>query len=165
MQINWTLVAGFAACSLAAAASWDAGTAARERRGPWRVLACVYVVLLAELVAETRFGVAAAIDAALPGADKHAVQVGLALAMLLAAAGALVAVLRAARRVRWFALAGPVAVAMAGLFGVETLAVGPVGVLLYRPVGPVLLIGWLWLAIGAAAVGIAAMAVRAAKRR
>jgi hypothetical protein len=32
-------------------------------------------------------------------------------------------------------------------------------------VGPAMLIGWLWLAGGAAAVGIAVMAVRAAKRR
>jgi hypothetical protein len=165
VQINWTLVAGFAACSLAAAANWDAGTAVRERRGPWRVLACVYLVLLAEQVADTRFGAVAAIDAAMPGANKHAVQLGLALAMLLAAAGALVAVMRVARRMRWFAVAGLVAVAMAGLFGVEVLAIGPVGVLLYRPVGSVMLLGWVWLAIGAAAVGVATMAVRVAKRR
>ncbi len=164
MQINWTLVAGLAACSLAAAANWDAGTAARAGRGSWRLLGGVYLALLAELVAETRFGAVGAIGA-MSGIGRHGVMIGLALAMLAAAGAALVAIVRAARRVRWFGGGGLVALAMAGLFGVEMLAVGPVGALLYRPVGPVLLIGWVWLAIGAMAVGVAAMAVRAAKRR
>lgn len=164
MQINWTLVAGLAACSLAAAANWDAGTAARAGRGSWRMLGVVYLALLAELVAETRFGAVAAIGAT-AGIGRHGVMIGLALAMLAAAGAALVAIVRVARRVPWFGGAGSVALAMAGLFGAEMLAVGPVGALLYRPVGPAMLIGWLWLAIGAAAVGIAATAVRTAKRR
>jgi hypothetical protein len=129
------------------------------------MLGVVYLALLAELVAETRFGAVAAIGAGLSGANRHAVQAGLALAMLLAAVGAMVTVTRVAGRVRWFGVAGTVAVAIAGLFGAEMLAVGPVGALLYRPVGPAMLIGWLWLAGGAAAVGVAAMAVGAAKRR
>jgi hypothetical protein len=160
VQINWTLVAGLAALSLAAAASWDAGTAAAEaahgRRGPWRVLALVHLALLAELVADTRFGVVAA----LAGAGRHMVQIGLALAMLAVAASATIAIGRVARRMPWFAPAGLAALAAAMLFGAETLSVRPIGLLLYRPVGPILLVGWLWLACGMAAVGVAILAVR-----
>jgi hypothetical protein len=82
--------------------------------------------------------------------------------MLAVATGALVAVVRTGRRVPGFLSAGVAAVAMALSFGVEMLAVGGVGAVIYRPVGPVLLIGWLWLAIGVVAVGVA---MRAARRR
>ncbi|GAA3698105.1 hypothetical protein GCM10022268_05710 [Sphingomonas cynarae] len=165
VQINWTLVAGLAALSLAAAANWDAGTAARQRRGAWRTLTLVYLVLLAELIGDTRFGAVAGIDAALPGVGRHMVQIGLALLMLVAAGGAAIAIVRIGRRSPWFAPAGMAALAMAASFGAEILSVGPVGALLYRPIGPIMLIGWLWLACGAAAVAIAALAVRSVRTR
>jgi hypothetical protein len=162
VQINWTLVAGLAACSLAAAANWDAGTAAGPRRGPWRGLAIVYWLLTVELVLDLRF---ALIGAGMVGSGRHAMQLGAALAMLAIAAAALVMIGRAGRRTPEFAFAGVVAVAMALLFGVEMLAVGAIGALLYRPVGPLLLIGWLWLAVGATAVAIAVAAVRRTRAR
>lgn len=163
MQINWTLVAGLAACLLAAAACWDAGTAAgrveRARRRPWRVLAIVFWLLAAEQVLGLRFGV---IDAGMEGASRHAVQIGAALAMLAVAGGALFAIMRVGRWVPGFVPAGLAAVAMALSFAVEMLAVGAIGAVLYRPVGPVLVAGWWWLAIGAVAV---AVGVRVARRR
>ena len=160
MQINWTLVAGLAAFSLAAAASWDAGSAARQHRLPWRVLAIIHLLLLAELVADSRFGVIDAIDAALPGIDRHAVRIGLALLMALAAGGAAIAIARAARWIPAFVPAAVATLAAAGLFGVETLSVGAVGALLYRPIGPVMLIGWLWLGCGLAVVATAIVTVK-----
>ncbi len=165
VQINWTLVAGLAAFSLAAAANWDVGTAAPRQRGSWRTLAFVYLALLAELIGTIRFNAVAVIDAALPGVARHAVQAGLAAAMLLVAVGAAIAMFRAGRRSSWLVPAGMVAGAAAALFGAEMLSVGPVGAVLYRPVGPVMLIGWLWLACGAAAVTIAILAVRSVRTR
>jgi len=165
VQINWTLVTGLAAFSLAAAASWDAGSAARQHRLPWRVLAVVHLVLLAELLGGNRFGAIDAIDAALPGIDRPAVRIGLALLMALATGGVAIMIARVVRRIPLFAPAALATLAAAALFGVETLSVGAVGALLYRPVGPVMLIGWLWLGCGLTVVATAIVTVKSIRTR
>jgi hypothetical protein len=52
-------------------------------------------------------------------------------------------------------LAAIASLGVLALFGLETISLHQVDSVLYCPVGPVMLIGWLWMALGAEVVWVA----------
>ncbi|MBJ6122756.1 hypothetical protein [Sphingomonas mollis] len=165
-QINWTQTAGLTGFALAAIFCWRA---AGRQRGPWRLLAIFYAVLCGEIVAGIRhtllrtmggiFGLGSYYM------DRRPVQLA-ALAILIGLAVWLAwRTMRTAARRPGARPARIVALVAAGLFAAEIVSLHQVDAVMYRRIGPVMLIGWLWLACGVVAAIIAVGARPTRKRR
>ena len=166
MQINSTEIAGLLAFIPAASAAGAAAarTRARGEKGArrWGVIAVIHAILAAEVLATTRYEVGDAIRNLLRRADEYSGRGGpQAAALLLIAALAIVVSFIVARKVqtRAAAVASVATVAAVTVFVVESVSLHRVDAMLYGPAGPILLIGWLWLACGWTSA-IAAAAVR-----
>ena len=159
MQINSTELAGLAAFIPAALASAAAaGRGATWRRRGWTVLAVIYALLTVEIIASTRHQLDRLIVAWLKAhhlyPERRPAQAAAILLLLVLG-------LLAARYVLRLAPAGRLKIATAAtaavvtLFVVESVSLHALDAILYRPVGPIMLIGWLWLACGLTTVGAA----------
>lgn len=153
MQINSTEAAGFIAFIPAAIAAFIAAGADRRRqvRNGWGLIAAVYALLSVEILASTRHWLGIALRDWLRAAhvypERRPVQAALVLVVI---AVVLVAAFTLVRRAptRGLAVAYGATTAALGIFIVETVSLHAVDGVVYAPVGPILLIGWLWLACG-----------------
>ena len=167
MQINSTEVAGLLAFAPAAFTTGAAAARTRARRGKgalrWGIIAAIHALLVAEVVASTRFVAEDEIRQLLRQANEYSERRGpQADALLLIAAMAIVIAFLVVRKspTRTSAIASGATVAAVTIFVVEGVSLHRVDAILYAPAGPILLIGWLWLACGWSSA-IAAATVRA----
>ena len=160
MQINSTEAAGFIAFVPAAIAAWVAAAAARRPARNWAVIGVVYVLLSIEILASTRHRLGIALREWLRAAhlfpERRPVQAVLILVIVTIVLLAAFIMIRRAPT-RNLAVASGATIALIGIFVVETVSLHAVDGVVYAPLGPILLIGWLWLACGwvttAAALG------------
>ena len=165
MQINSTEAAGFIAFVPAAIAAFIAAIADRRPtvRNGWALIGAIYVMLSAEILASTRHRLGIALREWLRAThlfpERRPVQAALILlivAIVLLAAFALVG--RAPARA--LAVATGATVAALGIFIVETVSLHAVDGVVYAPLGPILLIGWLWLVCGSVTIAAALWSIR-----
>lgn len=153
MQINSTEAAGFIAFIPAAIAALIAAIIPRRSsvRKAWALIGTVYVLLSVEILASTRHHLGIALREWLRAThlfpDRRPVQ---AVLILIVVTIVLLATFALARRAptRTLAAATCVTAAALGVFIVETVSLHAVDAVVYSRVGPILLIGWLWLACG-----------------
>lgn len=159
MQINSTELAGLAAFVPAVfACALATGRAPTRRRKSWTWLALIHALLAMEIVLSLRH----LLDRRLAGLlrvahvypERRPAQA--AVILLLLAVGALAA-LYIMRRTPAGALrtATGATIAAFALFVVESVSLHAVDAIFYRTVGPIMLIGWLWLACGWTVAGAA----------
>jgi hypothetical protein len=139
------------------ASALSCGWAVRRTSGRtavlWRCLAVVQCLFLAEIVFGLRHQVHGGVDAVLQQqgwyGNRRPVQVAL-LALSFAGLG-----FAAKSMLRMFAgspsvrLAAIASLGLLALFGLETISLHQIDSVLYRPVGSVALVGWVWVALGA----------------
>lgn len=156
MRINWTEIAGLMAFAPAAIASTAAAATTpklqRFKRRWWTVVAGVHAILTFEILTNNRFAMGNAIRGVLRNAgvyqERRPFQAAVDGCIGIIA---LFAVWRLARSApdSWSALAcGTTAVAFA-IFVAETVSLHSVDTFFYKSLGPILFIGWMWLACGA----------------
>ncbi|AMU96184.1 hypothetical protein AOA14_16390 [Sphingopyxis terrae subsp. terrae NBRC 15098] len=127
-----------------------AAAACLSLRGPsGRILAAVNGCLAAECALGFRHGLHDRVIALLGDyyPERQPLQIAL---VLIAAFTGLILLARRWRRARKTSASVPLIATGAALllFAVETISLHALDRLLYRPAGPVLVIGWLWVAIG-----------------
>lgn len=127
-----------------------AAAACLSLRGPsGRILAAVNGCLAAECALGFRHGLHDRVIALLGDyyPERQPFQIAL---VLIAAFTGLILLARRGRRARKTSASVPLIATGAALllFAVETISLHALDRLLYRPAGPVLVIGWLWIATG-----------------
>lgn len=151
-QILGVLVFVAAALACALAARRSRGRAASV----WKLLAVLQIVFVAEIVLGLRHLIHGVVDAFLQDrgwyAQRQPVQLGLLAVALLAGGAGLVAVLRWCRSHRAAAPAVLASCAVLGLFALEMISLHAIDAVLYRLIGPVMLIALLWAACAAVVV-------------
>lgn len=155
MQINSTELAGvfaFAPPTFAAIVAF--GQASRNKystRRSWAVIALVYAILCVEVLARTRYVIGDEIRDFLRQngvySERRPVQAATLLVLVVFAALIAIYFARSAAN-RAHAIASASAVVVIALFFAESVSLHAVDGILYARAGPVLLIGWLWLACG-----------------
>lgn len=154
MQINASQTAGLIAFVPAALATFGVflreGCSARRKRSTWAVIATIYALLSVEMLVDERWRIKGAIDQWLKSsslyADRRPVQVASLILLAIIAALALGRLIRAGNdRVRIARLA---TAALVAVFMVEAVSLHAVDAILFRQVGPVMLIALLWIACG-----------------
>ncbi len=142
------------------AAALSCGWAVRRTSGRtavlWRWLAVVQCLFLAEIVFGLRHQVHGGVDAVLQQlgwyANRRPLQVALLVLSFAGLGFAAMPVLRVFAGSPSARLAAIASLAALALFGLEAISLHQIDSELYRPVGPVMLIAWLWLALGAVVV-------------
>lgn len=167
MQINSTQFAGLVSFIPAAIAAAAAGIATKDQANPatrsWTRIAIVHAVLAAEVVAMSRHRLSGAVgdwlktQGAYP--ERRSGQMALILILVLLALLLIRYVVRRAST-RRLAYALSATGLLLALFAVETVSLHAIDGILYHGAGPVLLIGWLWLACGWTTAVIATSAVK-----
>lgn len=151
MQINVTQAAGLLAFLPAVVVGVAASRRTGGRTGIWSSLAAINALMAAEIMLMLRHDVSGSVGAWLCHAglyaDRRSSQAAMILALLLLALLALPAVLRKATTKPQAVAIGSTFAAVL-LFMVESVSLHAIDAVLYQPVGPMLLIGWLWLASG-----------------
>jgi hypothetical protein len=151
-QITGVLAFAVAAIVCALAARRSRGRAASV----WKLLAVLQIVFVVEIVLGLRHLIHGGVDAVLQDrgwyAQRQPVQLGLLAVTLVAGIAALVAVLRWCRSHRAVAPAVLASCAVVGLFALEMISLHAIDAVLYRLVGPVMLIAVLWAACAAVVV-------------
>jgi hypothetical protein len=153
MQINSTEAAGFIGFIPAAIAALFA--AVSDPRPPvrkgWALIGAIDALLTIEILASMRHRLGIVLREWLRAShlfpERRPVQAALILVIL---AIALLAAFALVRRMptRTLAMAAGATAAALGIFIVETVSLHAVDGVVYAPAGPILLIGWLWLACG-----------------
>ena len=154
---NPTQVAGLIVfVSAALSCGWAVRRTSGRTAVLWRCLALAQCLFLAEIVFGLRHQVHGGVDAVLQQqgwyANRRPVQFAL---LALSSTGLGFA---AMRMLRMFAgspsarLAAIASLVVLALFGLETISLHQIDSVLYCRVGPVMLIAWLWLALGAVVV-------------
>lgn len=171
MHINSTQLAGlvaFAPASLAAALACRSGGRSRAHAtGTWAAVAAIHAVLAVEVLARTRYLVGEGVREWLQRggfySERRPAQASALL--ILAALAALVMIQLMRTAPSWpSALARAAAVIVAALFIGETVSLHAIDGILYHPAGPMLLIGWLWLACGSTTLAAAIVELRSSSR-
>jgi len=165
-QINSTQLAGLigfgSAALLCARAVWRQ----KHARSLWVSLAIVYSLMFVDVVAQLRHLIRVEITDILKAlgvyGDRQSAQTALLVGLGVVAA---FFSLRLLIRMRTMALSAQFAfvgiVFVFALFGLELISLHAIDAILYRQTGPLLLIGWLWLA----GSGISAAAAMAAGKK
>ena len=155
MQINSTQTAGLLAfvpaTVIAAIAFWRSRHGGWARGGPWAPITAVHASFAIEVIAGGRHRLNSALGSWLKADglydDRRTAQAVLIIVAVLLAALLLGHMARkASTRLQSLAIGATGAAAL--LFVVESISLHAIDAALYRFVGPVLLIGWLWLACG-----------------
>ena len=151
MQINFTQAAGLLAFIPAAVAAARASSGACRGRIDWAVISAIHALLAMEIVASGRHRLRGLADDWLRldsvYGERRPVQLAMLIAVIVLAmlAGRLLFRRPPSGRL---ALARGATAAVVTLFAVETVSLHPIDMALYRPLGFMMLIGWLWLAGG-----------------
>lgn len=152
MQINITQAAGLLAFIIAilaaVAAFWRTSRGARVC---WGAIVAIYLLLTLEVLAMLRHHSNLVAGEWLKAegiyAERRPAQAAILMLTMLLAALVLGFVIRKARgRAQAIAIGATAAVIL--LFVIESISLHAVDAILYRHVGPVMLIAWLWLACG-----------------
>jgi hypothetical protein len=160
---NPTQLTGLLAFAAATIACLIAAQRSGSRDVPiWRLLAVVNCLLLIEIFSGFRFLIHDFADAVLIASGRYAQRKGtqegiivvLAIIALIFMALFLFGRHAASRAVR---AAASITIALLTLFAIETVSLHALDAVFYQPIGPVLMIGWLW---ATAAVGICLAATR-----
>lgn len=167
-----TRAAGHIAFAIAAfAAAVVAQRTVRPDLRLWWTVALVFALLWLEIALDWRFVPRTVAHAALQARGAYGgrvdVQQALLAALGIAAAVTVVAGVLVARRRRRLEVAPPrfrrttrtafaATAALVALFVVEAISLHSIDVVLYMAVGPLLAVGWLWIAASAVVVGMAA---------
>ena len=154
MQINSTQLAGllaFVPAAIAAAFACVEGARRQGARVAWAAMAIIYCLMSIEVVVMTRTQITDAKRGWLRNAgvylDRRPAQIALlVIGISIVAFGTRMITRLAPTRCLVIATCATAALVM--LFIVETISFHDIDMVLYRPAGPVLLIGWLWLACG-----------------
>ena len=155
MQINSTQAAGllaFVPAAVASAMAFSTATGRRSHdRGAWATIAAIYSVLAIEVLAKARHSINREIGARLRDAgvytERRPVQAALLLAIVVLAA-IITRYLARSAPTSCTSVARSTTAALVALFMVESVSLHAIDGILYHPAGPMLLIGWLWLACG-----------------
>lgn len=156
MHLNSTQVAGvtaFAVAALATAAAFFSEPRARRsaRRG-WAVIGAIHLLLAIEVVAMLRHRIEGDVGDWLRTAGEYSGRRPGQLVVILFMVGVAIVVarrlLRRAPSARLAAALGAT-LALLTLFAVESISLHQVDAIFYRPVGPILIVGWLWIACAA----------------
>jgi len=148
---NPTQILGVLVFAVAAAAC---ALAAKRTRGPaataWKLLAVLQLLFVAEIVLGLRHQIHGGVDAFLQDrgwyAQRQPVQLGLLAVAAVAGAAALFALLKWCRSHRAAAPAALASFAVLLLFALEMISLHAIDALLYRLIGPVMVIALLWAA-------------------
>lgn len=151
MQINPTQFAAVLAFGSAALLAWSASYAAPLQRRRWVLIAAAHGLLAFEAVAMSRHAIGTAIVGMLKSAELYPDRRPAQLVALLILTG--LAMLTSWRFMRGAecrstAVATASTLTLLFLFGVESVSLHAVDQVLYQRQGPLLLVGWLWLACG-----------------
>ena len=157
--MNPTQLAGTVACTIAALAC----AARRDRR--WMGPAAVFALMVVDLQLNARYAVRTAMENflfahGLPVADKRLFQV---VVLIVAAVLLALIIQRFARGPGGLREARLGAILIAALWGIEAISLHTTDHILWTPVGPILLGGWLWIAASALAIGGALFGARRAR--
>jgi hypothetical protein len=155
MQTDWTEVGGLLGFVPAALTAMLASSRAPRRPGGgrflWAALATVHTLLTVEVLTWTRFIISDELRHWLTKAghysDRREPQAWALFIVFVAAAAASAWLVRRAPT-RNTAVASGATAAVLTVFIVETVSLHTVDALLYTYVGPMFLVGWLWLACG-----------------
>jgi hypothetical protein len=158
--IDATQIAGVLAFAAAALACAVAAVGARGNAPTlWRVLALFFGVVAIEVVAGLRYQAHDWVTTMLQHGGVYPQRASLQRVLIALAAGLLVAgvALICALRTRGAALQVALAAGFCVVmfFALESISLHGIDAVLYRPVGPLRLIGWLWLCLAAGAIGAA----------
>jgi uncharacterized membrane protein len=152
-QINSTEIAGFLAFVPAALTSSLASFRTRNRADSriWAIIAAVYYLLAIEILANTRFIGEDLLRRLLRDTNEYAARrppqaAALLAVMALTIVVSVAIVRRVPGRITRFATLATIAVVE--LFICESVSLHAVDAILYAPAGPIILIGWGWLAFG-----------------
>jgi hypothetical protein len=154
MQINSTEAAGFLAflpAALACAATFWARRRNHRRETRWAVLSLIYTLLSAEILLSLRHRVDQAIGDTLRAAhlypERRPAQAAAVIVVVILSLLVTRVNVRSAPTSRLSIASGATA-PLLSLFVVESISLHAIDAILYRPIGPIMLIGWLWLACG-----------------
>lgn len=151
MQINSTQAIGLIAFLPATLLALVAARRAPRGGGGWSVIAAIHLLLALELFAGMRHRLSGLLSHWLRTAgvyaDRRPPQAAVDAILVALAAAAIWRVARG-RQHRTLTIARAATAMLLALFVAETVSLHAVDAIMYRPAGPVLLIGWLWLACG-----------------
>ena len=155
MQINTTQAAGLLAFIPAAAAAggayWAIGREGRAPRRYWGAMAAIQLILTIEIMGSFRHQLNLVIGGWLQAdglyGERRPAQAAVIVATLLLALALTALVVRNAPT-RAQALAAGATAGAVIVFAIECISLHAVDAYFYRPVGPIMAIGWLWLACG-----------------
>ena len=166
---NPTRAVGQVAFAVAAVLAALAATAAGRRRTVadarlWWTVAVVFALLWIETALNWRFVPRTVAHRLLDARGGYGARAGLQEALLVALGAAIVVAVvasvlvrrRRARLASTTRAAFAATTALVALFAVEAISLHALDVRLYAAVGPLLAVGWLWLAASAVVVGMAA---------
>jgi hypothetical protein len=161
---NPTQITGVLAFTAAACACVLAARRARGRTAAvWKLLAALQIVFVAEIVLGLRHEIHGGVDAFLQDrgwySQRQPVQLGLLVAAVLLGGAGMVAVLRLSRSHRAAAPGMLASCVVVALFALEMISLHAIDAVLYRLIGPVMLIAVLWVAC-AAAVAVCSARIR-----
>lgn len=161
MQIDSTELSGFVAFLPPAVACAVAARCKGIGSKRWAILAIIYALVSIEILVRGRHLIDQAIGDWLRAEqlypERRPPQAAAILVLLMLALLAARFVLRRAPTRRLKIATGATAAALT-LFVVESVSLHAVDAIFYRPVGPIMLIGWLWLVCGWTAAAVAASA-------
>jgi hypothetical protein len=162
-QINFTQLAGLIGFGLAALLCARAAWSQRQARSLWVALSIIYLMMFADVLIQLRHLIRVEIVDVLKVlgvyGDRQSAQTALLIGLGVIAA---FFSLRLLIRMRGLAMSAQLAfvgtVFVFALYVLELISLHAIDAILYRPIGPVLLIGWLWMA-GSGTSAAAAKAV------
>ena len=155
MQINSTQAAGLLAfipaAAAAGAACWAIGRNGRDSRRYWGAMAAIHLILTIEIIGSFRHRLNQVIGGwlqadGLYGERRPAQAMVIVVTLLLALALTALILRKAPTRAQ--ALAAGATAGAVLVFTIECISLHAVDAYFYRPVGPIMAIGWLWLACG-----------------
>lgn len=160
---NPTQIAGILAFVVTALACFIASGARRKSRdlSIWRRLSIVYGLLAIEMIAAMRHRIHDFVNALLKATGEYSARSGLQ-EMLIAALAIVIITTMGVYFVRLGKVKGAtrlavgVTIALVALFLLEMISLHAIDAILYRPIGPLMAIAYLWIA-ASAVTGIAAL--------
>jgi hypothetical protein len=171
LSINPTQLTGllsFAAATIACSiAAWRSGS---RDASTWRLLALINCLFLMETFSGLRYDIHNRVKAMLTAEDLYS-QIHGRTQEIINILIAIIALIFATLLLFWRQVAGGAArvavsitIVVVGLFAIETVSLHELRAVIYQPIGPVVMIGWLW-AIAAAGICLAAVGVTRSWRR
>jgi hypothetical protein len=152
MDVNATQLVGFLSFGVAAAFCYLAWRARRGVSSLWGWVTLVYILMTADTVLGTRYIISDAVRTVLKSSetyqDRRMWQAGIVICLLMLAGILLRLGFRSGRPQRKGTSSAVFLSLLAPLFFVlEATSLHSIDAFLYHPAGPVLLVGWIWMAL------------------